>query len=161
MPTSPPQVLLPTSLPRPNLRNIHGKRSPPEPAVSSMIMTFGPRIAALGVRSGSPCRVAQKLTSGRRQHVDVVVSNLATAVKPLVYDDRFLVGLREKIALEVLMPGLGCIGHVNVGHFSLGTFMDLAEVSFDPGTIAQAAFVAYGFNDQAARARCRQLSDRL
>ena len=54
MPTSPPQVRLPTSLPRPNLRNIHGSRSPPEPAVSSMIITFGPRIAAFGERSGSP-----------------------------------------------------------------------------------------------------------
>ena len=59
MPTRPPQVRLPTSGPRWNLRNIQGSRSPPEPAVSSMIITLGPRIAALGVRIGSPWRVAQ------------------------------------------------------------------------------------------------------
>ncbi len=35
-------------------RNIQGRRSPPEPAVSSMIMTLGPRMAAFGVRIGSP-----------------------------------------------------------------------------------------------------------
>ena len=59
MPTSPPQVRLPTSGPSSNFRNIQGSRSPPEPAVSSMIMTFGPGMVATGVRNGLPWRVAQ------------------------------------------------------------------------------------------------------
>ena len=50
MPTSPPQVRLPTIGPTLNLRNIHGSMSPPEPAPSSMIITFGPNTAALGER---------------------------------------------------------------------------------------------------------------
>ena len=54
MPTSPPQVRLPTSGPSLYSRNIHGNRSPPEPAVSSMSITFGPKMAAPGVRNVSP-----------------------------------------------------------------------------------------------------------
>ncbi len=44
----------PTRVPSWNLRNIHGRRSPPEPAVSSMIITFGPWIDAAGVFRSSP-----------------------------------------------------------------------------------------------------------
>jgi hypothetical protein len=40
-------------------RNIHGSRSPPEPAVSSVIVTFGPWIDALGVFMSAPYRIAQ------------------------------------------------------------------------------------------------------
>ena len=54
IPTRPPQVRWPTSGPSLNLRNIHGSRSPPEPAVSSMIITFGPWIDAVGVFRSSP-----------------------------------------------------------------------------------------------------------
>ena len=42
MPTRPPQVRLPINGPSESLRNIHGRRSPPLPAVSSMIIAFGP-----------------------------------------------------------------------------------------------------------------------
>src|SRR5579863_9323158 len=38
MPTSPPQVRLPTSGPRPALRKYHGRASPPEPDISLMII---------------------------------------------------------------------------------------------------------------------------
>src|SRR5204863_4864604 len=47
-PTSPPQVRLPTIGPTWNLRNIQGNMSPPDPAPSSMIITFGPNTAAEG-----------------------------------------------------------------------------------------------------------------
>ena len=57
----------PTSGPTLNLRNIHGSRSPPEPAVSSMIITFGPWIDAVGVFRSSPYRIAQLLMNGRRR----------------------------------------------------------------------------------------------
>ena len=59
MPTRPPQVRLPISVPSPKRRNIQGSKSPPDPAVSSISITFGPRIAAPGVRSGAPWRIAQ------------------------------------------------------------------------------------------------------
>ena len=42
MPTRPPQVRLPTSGPIFGLRKYHGSASPPEPAISLMIITFGP-----------------------------------------------------------------------------------------------------------------------
>ena len=59
MPTSPPHVRLPTSGPTPNLRNMYGSMSPPEPAPSSMIITFGPNTAADGDRLSAPYRGAQ------------------------------------------------------------------------------------------------------
>ena len=40
-------------------RNIHGNRSPPEPAVSSVIITLGPWIDATGVFKSAPYRIAQ------------------------------------------------------------------------------------------------------
>ena len=54
MPTRPPHVRLPTIGPSLNLRNIQGRRSPPDPAVSSMIITFGPWIDAVGVLRSAP-----------------------------------------------------------------------------------------------------------
>ena len=48
MPTSPPQVRRPTRGPSSNLRNIQGSMSPPEPAVSSISITFGPSMAPSG-----------------------------------------------------------------------------------------------------------------
>ena len=42
MPTRPPQVRLPTTVPSLLCLNNHGNASPPEPADSLMIITFGP-----------------------------------------------------------------------------------------------------------------------
>ena len=50
--TRPPQVRLPTSAPTLRCLNIHGMRSPPEPAISLMIITFGPQIPADGLVKG-------------------------------------------------------------------------------------------------------------
>src|SRR3989442_12270176 len=50
--TRPPQVRLPTSTPIFRRLNIHGIRSPPEPAISLTIMTFGPQIPADGLVNG-------------------------------------------------------------------------------------------------------------
>ena len=58
MPTSPPQVRLPTSGPIFASRKYHGSASPPEPAYSLMIIAFGPKIAPTGVTKSSPSRVA-------------------------------------------------------------------------------------------------------
>ena len=54
MPTRPPHVALPISGPMLFLRNIHGSRSPPEPAVSSISMARGPWIEADGVFMSAP-----------------------------------------------------------------------------------------------------------
>ena len=54
IPTRPPHVRVPTSGPSLSLRNIQGSMSPPEPAVSSISMTFGPWIAAPGSRTSAP-----------------------------------------------------------------------------------------------------------
>ena len=44
-----------------------GMASPPEPANSLMIITFGPKIAPCGWRQSSPSRVATRLSSGLLQ----------------------------------------------------------------------------------------------
>jgi oligopeptide/dipeptide ABC transporter ATP-binding protein len=54
MPTRPPQVRLPISGPSWLYLNIHGRASPPEPDASLAIITLGPRIEAIGVRSMAP-----------------------------------------------------------------------------------------------------------
>ncbi len=60
MPTKPPQVRLPTSGPSFVSWNMNGSASPPEPAYSFVIMTFGPKIAPTGdvksVRVARSCR---------------------------------------------------------------------------------------------------------
>ena len=48
MPTRPPQVRIPTRGPTPALRKYQGMASPPEPANSLMIITFGPKMASSG-----------------------------------------------------------------------------------------------------------------
>ena len=49
IPTRPPQVRLPTSLPSPRCRKWYGSQSPPEPENWLTIMTFGPQMEARGV----------------------------------------------------------------------------------------------------------------
>ena len=52
MPTTPPHVRLPTSVPIFRRLNIQGIRSPPEPAISLTIITFGPQMPADGLVNG-------------------------------------------------------------------------------------------------------------
>src|SRR5204862_4782461 len=64
-PISPPQVRFPISGPVFVYRNIHGIMSPPEPAISFTIITFGPRIDAADVRYIAPYRGLHHPSSGR------------------------------------------------------------------------------------------------
>ena len=150
MPTRPPQVRLPTSGPSLNLRNIHGSRSPPEPAVSSMSITLGPEDR--GVRRADRLAVARRPVADQRaaEEVDVVVGHLAAAVEPLVDDDGLLVGLREEVALEVRVARAGRVGHVDVGHAALGPLVDLAQVALDPVAVAQRRLVRDRLDDDGA-----------
>src|SRR5215510_8188430 len=50
--TSPPHVRLPTNRPILRRLNIYGIKSPPEPAISLTIITFGPQIPAEGLVNG-------------------------------------------------------------------------------------------------------------
>src|SRR6185312_8980797 len=50
--TRPPHVRLPTSGPSLRRLNMYGIRSPPEPAISLMIITFGPHTPAAGLVNG-------------------------------------------------------------------------------------------------------------
>ena len=67
MPTSPPQVRVPTSGPIPAFRKSHGIASPPEPADSLMSITFGPKIEPSGLIWSAPSRVTETAMSGRRR----------------------------------------------------------------------------------------------
>src|ERR1051325_6786116 len=51
--TKPPQVRVPTSGPIFRDRNMYGRRSPPDPAISLMIITFGPQIPDAGLVNGT------------------------------------------------------------------------------------------------------------
>ena len=50
--TRPPHVRMPTSGPSLRRLNMYGMRSPPEPAISLMIMTFGPQMPFAGLVYG-------------------------------------------------------------------------------------------------------------
>src|SRR3954464_3713562 len=52
VPTNPPHVRFPTSNPTFRCLNIHGIRSPPDPAISFTIITFGPQMPAAGEVNG-------------------------------------------------------------------------------------------------------------
>lgn len=45
---SPPQVRFPTNVPARARRKCHGRRSPPDPENSLMIITFGPALEPVG-----------------------------------------------------------------------------------------------------------------
>ncbi len=60
---------------------------------------------------------------GPQQDVDVVVGQRSAPVVPFIHDDGLLVGLREEIALEIVMSGSGCIGHVDIGNLTAGGLM--------------------------------------
>ena len=151
-PTRPPHVRCPTSVPTLNLRNIHGSKSPPDPAVSSMIITLGPWIEAAGV--SKIVAVAHRPVADERpaQHVDVVVRDLAAAVEALVDDDGVLVRLRIEVALEIGVAGLGGVGHVDVRDAPAGCRVDLLQVPLDPVAIAQRGFVLDRHDLHGARA---------
>src|SRR5688572_27253602 len=51
--TSPPQVRSPTSGPSLRPLNMYGIRSPPDPAISLMIITFGPQTPDAGLVNGT------------------------------------------------------------------------------------------------------------
>ncbi len=58
-----------------------------------------------------------------------------------------------EITLEVFVARPGRVGHVDVGHFALGPFVDLAEVALDPGPVAEGTFVGDGLDHDGSRAR--------
>ncbi len=76
IPTSPPQVRVPINLPTPARLKYHGIASPPEPARSLMIITFGPKIPCGCIR-GSPTRFDAALSSFRLR-----ISAMSVASRP-------------------------------------------------------------------------------
>src|SRR5882724_11575262 len=87
------------------------------------------------------------------KNVDVVVGRLTAAVETLVYDDRFLVGLRVEVALEVGVPLRGCVRHINIRHAAAGCFVDLLQIPLDPVAIPQRGFVGDGHDLDRSRTR--------
>ena len=140
MPTSPPQVRLPTSGPTLKCRNIHGSMSPPEPAPSSISITFGPKTAALGRPPVGPVPRGPAAHRFLSQEIDVVVGDLPAAVEPLVDDERILVDLREEVALEVGQALEGGVRHVDVADLAVRRLLDLAEVALNPLHVSQGVF---------------------
>src|SRR5579883_1543242 len=65
IPTRPPQVRVPTMGPIFSRRKNHGKASPPEPASSFTIITFGPKMPAGGQGTSLVSRGAMKASSWR------------------------------------------------------------------------------------------------
>ena len=98
-PTRPPQVRLPTSLPTPARRKYHGMASPPEPANSLVIITFGPKIPRWVGDVGAVAR-RQHARQRALQVLDDVGREVAAVIEALVDDRRLLAHLREEVAVE-------------------------------------------------------------
>ena len=131
---------MPTSGPMPVLRNIQGRASPPEPAISLMIITLGPKMASIGVVMSLPSRMCPVAQQRAPQVIDDVVGDVAAAVVALIDDGGFLADLRKVVAVEIrITAGVG-VGQVDVGHAAAGQFVHLAAIVFDPGVVAQARF---------------------
>ena len=150
MPTRPPQVRVPTSLPMPALRKYQGMASPPEPEFWLMSMTLGPKMAPTGSWIGLPSRSMAPESGEALEHVDHVVGDEAALVAALVEHQRLLVELRVEVAVEVGVARAAGVGHVDIGHLAAGEFVDLAAVGFNPVQVAQAVFVVDGDDGHVA-----------
>ena len=94
----------------PALRKCQGMASPPEPAISLMIITFGPKMASIGVVMSSPSRIETIAHQRPAQVIDDVVGDVAAVVEALVDDRRFLADLREVIAVEIRVAAAAVSG---------------------------------------------------
>ena len=124
--TRPPHVRLPTSGPILRRLNMYGIRSPPEPAISLMIITFGPQMPADGLVNGIAIAgdVVEVAVEVALQHVDDVVGRRAAAVVALVDDRALLVLLREVVAVEARVAALPGVRHVDVGELAVRQLVD-------------------------------------
>ena len=80
---------------------------------------------------------------GPPEDVDVVVRDLAAPVVALVDDHGLPVGLREEIALEVLVSRAGRVGHVHICDPPVRGFVDPREVALHPVPVPQRALVRH------------------
>src|SRR6185295_15257696 len=113
VPTRPPHVRVPTSGPSFRCLNMYGSASPPEPADSFTIITFGPKIPAIGDVTVLPSRIeiAHELSI---ELVHDVVGHLTALIVALVDDRALFLLLREEVAREVRVTGGGCVRQPHV-----------------------------------------------
>ena len=141
--TSPPHVRLPTSGPILRRLNMYGIRSPPEPAISLMIITFGPQMPVAGLVYGYAVadRVVEVAVEVAAEQVDDVVGRRAAAVVALVDDRALPVLLREVVAVEARVARLAGVRDVDVGELAARERVDDAAVALDPRARAQPLLV--------------------
>src|SRR2546425_813916 len=140
MPIRPPHVRVPTRVPAPRRRNIHGKASPPEPAYSLISITFGPKIDA-GKRNVFTFTGHRSGQDGTLQPVDDVIGNPAAAVEAFIDNRALFVALGKVIAVEVCVPINPSVRQVNISELATAELIDLAPVVFHPGALAKRVLI--------------------
>ena len=140
VPTSPPQVRVPTSGPSFRWRNMYGNASPPEPADSLMIITLGPQIPAVGEVAGLAVALRKETHQFSVQFADDVIGHLSALVVTLIYNRAFFVLLRIVVASESRVTRAGRVGKPDVGQAATGKLVNQAAIVFDPCSRAEGIF---------------------
>ena len=138
---------------------MYGIRSPPEPAISLMIMTFGPQMPADGLVNGIAIAgdVVEVAVEIPLQHVDDVVGRRSAAVVALVDDDADFVLLREVVPIEALVSALARVGHVDVGELAAGELLHRRRFSSTHARVRRPCSVAIGTTVTLPRTLHRRL----
>ena len=159
IPTRPPQVRLPTSGPELEFAEHPGQKVASGASRLVNNHDFGTEDGS--IRSANRLAKASRPVTHQRsaQQLDVIVGHLPATVEPLIDDDGRLVGLWEKVALEVRVSGTRRVGYVDIGdsplEFARSTKM---KVSLNPGSIAERSLIRNRFDDNGCAPVSRPLS---
>ena len=151
MPTRPPQVRLPTSVP-----NFAFFEEPWQRVTAGTGILIGDhdfRAVDCGVGGVLDFAVARRPIGFEMaaKHFNEIVRDLASGVESLVNDGTLFLGLRKIVAIEVGEAAFSGIGKINVGKLSAGELIDLALIGFDPIDVAQTGFARNGRHGDVAR----------
>ena len=141
MPTSPPQVRLPTSLPTPSRLKNHGMASPPEPGEFVDDHHLRSEDRALRLHKVGAVARGHHTQGAPLQILDDVGGQLASVIKALVDDDGLPADLREEVPQEALVPATPRVWHVHIRDTAVGELIDFPAVILNPGQMPEAVFV--------------------
>ena len=86
------------------------------------------------------------------EDVDVIVGDASPTIVAFIHDDRFTVGLREEVALEVGVSEVGGVRDIDISDPSVRGLGHLAEVPLHPVAISEGQLVFHRNDLHDARA---------